>query len=119
MFQVSSHLPQEGVCREASLSGSCSQTLGRMVVVVPHPPGLSVCTGIAKGRNIVGLLRGTCYPECLSALRSKSLLNSGPACSQANGTAQDIQNCFVLLEEALGQVLERLTNIDGVWIFST
>lgn len=48
---------QEGVCREASLSGSCSQTLGEWQWWVPHPPGLSVSASIAKGRNIEGLLR--------------------------------------------------------------
>lgn len=112
MFQISTHLPQE-VCAGKPVSGSCSQTLGRMAVVVPHPPGLSVSTSIAKGRNIVGLLRGTCYPECLSTQVQKPL-EPRATCSQANGTAQDIQNCFVLLEEALGQVLEHLTNIDRV-----
>lgn len=64
---------QEGVCREASLSGSCSRTLGRMEVVAPHPPGLSVSASIAKGRNIVGLLRGTCYPGCLNTRVQKPL----------------------------------------------
>lgn len=84
--------------------------------MVPHPPGLSVSASIAKGRNIEGLLRGTCYPGCLSTQVQKPL---EPRASMfpASGTARNIQNFCVLLEEALGQVLEHLTNIDRVWSF--
>lgn len=80
--QVSSSITSGRCAWEGESLGQRFPGLGRMAVA---SPGLSVSASTANGRIIVELLLGAC------ALRCKSLLNPGPACSQANRIASAVK----------------------------